>query len=224
MAAAVRGRSLSRRTRAQTATASVSLLSVIDRRPYKKVARERAQQRTHDALLDAAEEELYRDEWQQTTLEALAAKAGVTKQTLLRHFGSKDGLLLQTVLRGATKVLEQRWSAAPGDVEAAVENLLEHYETWGERSLRIGAWQSGPAALAKLSMAARQVHYEWVDFAFGPQLERFAEPQRARIRAALIALCDVHAWWLLAHELGLERAELRATLSGAIERLLAEDR
>jgi AcrR family transcriptional regulator len=187
------------------------------------VARERAQQRTHDALLDAAEEELYRDNWQQTTLEALATKAGVTKQTLLRHFGSKDGLLLQTVMRGAAKVLKQRWSAEPGNVEDAVENLLEHYETWGERSLRVGAWQSGPAALAKLSQGARQVHYEWVDFAFGPQLERLAEPHRGRQRAALIALCDVHAWWLLAHDLALDRTELRATLSNAIERLLAED-
>lgn len=196
----------------------------IDRRPYKQVAREQAQQRTHDALLDAAEQELYGESWQQTTLAALAAKAGVTKQTLLRHFGSKDGLLLQTVMRGAAKVLEQRWSAAPGNVEDAVEGLLEHYQVWGERSLRIGAWQSGSGALARLSQAARQVHYEWVDYAFGPQLERLAEPQRARRRAALVALCDVQAWWLFTHDLGLQRAELRATLTEAIERLLADDR
>jgi len=197
------------------------LLATIDRRPYKKVAREQAQQRTRDALLDAADAELYEDRWQQTSLQALSAKAGVTKQTLLRHFGSKDGLLLTALIRGASEVLEQRWSAQPGDLEIAVENLLEHYEAWGERSLRIGAWQRGGGPFAKLSQAARQVHYGWVDYAFGPQLKALDAPMRAQRRAALIALCDVQAWWILSHDLALERAAVKATLIDAIGRLLS---
>ncbi|HXM86986.1 MAG TPA: TetR/AcrR family transcriptional regulator [Solirubrobacteraceae bacterium] len=200
------------------------MLVTIDRRPYKKVAREHAQQRTREALLDAADAELYEDRWQQTTLQALSAKAGVTKQTLLRHFGSKDGLLLHALMRGAAQVLEQRWSAQPGDVGIAVENLLEHYEEWGERSLRIGAWQRGGTRLAKLSQAARQVHYDWVDYAFAPQLQALDAPLRARRRGALIALCDVQTWWILSHDLGFERADVQATLTDAIERLLADDR
>jgi AcrR family transcriptional regulator len=199
------------------------LLDTIDRRPYKKVAREQAEQRTREALLDAADTELYDSRWQQTSLQALSAKAGVTKQTLLRHFGSKDGLLLSALMRGASQVLEQRWSAQPGDLEIAVENLLEHYEAWGERSLRIGAWQRGNAALAKFSEAARQVHYGWVDYAFAPQLQALKAPVRAQRRAALIALCDVQTWWILAHDLEFERAAVKATLIDAIERLLAVD-
>jgi len=197
------------------------LSATIDRRPYKKVAREHAQQRTRDALLDAADAELYENRWQQTTLQALSAKAGVTKQTLLRHFGSKDGLLLHALMRGAAQVLEQRWSAQPGDIDVAVENLLEHYEAWGERSLRIGAWQSAAAPLAKLSEIAREVHCDWVDFAFAPQLEALDAAERTRRRGALIALCDVHTWWILAHDLEFERAAVHATLTGAIQRLLA---
>lgn len=192
-------------------------------RPYKQGARALAQQRTRDALLDAADQEFYKDRWQKTSLETLAAKAGVTKQTLLRHFDSKDGLLLNALLRGAAEVHDQRWSAPRGDIAGAVENLLEHYDAWGERSMRIGAWLNGPAMLAKLSQAARQVHYEWVEHAFGPQLEGLDEPARARRRAALIALCDVHTWWLLSHDLGLEGAELCATLTEAIEAVLGEE-
>jgi AcrR family transcriptional regulator len=199
------------------------LLITIDRRPYNKVARERAQQRTREALLNAADAELYEDRWQQTTLQALSAKAGVTKQTLLRHFGSKDGLLLQALIRGAAHVLEQRWSAQPGNIDLTVENLLDHYEQWGERSLRIGAWQRGATPLAKLSQTARQVHYDWVDFAFAPQLQALDARLRARRRGALIALCDVQTWWILSHDLALERADVHATLTDAIERLLAED-
>lgn len=199
------------------------MLDTIDRRPYKKVAREQAQQRTREALLDAAEAELYDSSWQQTSLQALSAKAGVTKQTLLRHFGSKEGLLLSALMRGASQVLEQRWSAQPGDLEIAVENLLEHYEAWGERSLRIGAWQRGGAALAKLSQVAREVHYGWVDYAFGPQLQALDASIRAQRRAALIALCDVQTWWILAHDLELDRAAVKTTLIDAIGRLLVED-
>jgi AcrR family transcriptional regulator len=202
-----------------------SLIAAIDRRPYKKVARAQAQQRTQDALLDAAEEEFYEGRWQKASLQALAGRAGVTKQTLLRHFGSKEGLLLHALIRGYSQVRDQRWSAARGDVKGTVDNLLDHYEAWGQRSLRIGAWlDSGPPLLAKLSQAARQIHYDWVEYAFGPWLGRLDGQEHVRRRAALIVLCDVHSWWLLSHELGLERSEVNATLTDAIERLIAEEK
>jgi AcrR family transcriptional regulator len=193
-------------------------------RPYKQVARAQAQQRTQDALLDAAGSEFDEGHWGQVSLETLAGKAGVTKQTLLRHFGSKEGLLLRSLARGAAQVLDQRFSAPVGDIAGAVENLLDHYEAFGRRGLRISTWQDGPALLSKLERVGRQVHYDWVDYAFGPWLESQEEHVRTRRRAALIALCDVHTWWLLSHDLELARAEIRATLIGAIEGLLAEGR
>jgi AcrR family transcriptional regulator len=199
------------------------VISVINPRPYKKVAREQAEQRTREALLDAAVDEFYSDRWRQTSLEKLARRAGVTKQTLLRHFGSKDGLLVQALIHGAAKVLDERWSAPRGDVDGVVENLLTHYEASGERARHIGAWQqSGSGALTKLSQVGRQLHYDWVDFAFGPQLERLDGQPRERCRAALIAICDLQTWWILAHDLALPRAEVKKILIGMIERLAAE--
>ncbi len=191
-------------------------------RPYKQVTRAQAQQRTHEALLAAALDEFTGDRWQKTSLEALSERAGVTKQTLLRHFGSKDGLLMQALTRGAKEIFDQRWSAPRGDIAGAVENLLDHYETWGERSLRIGAWLNGSPTLAKLSQGARQLHYDWVEYAFGPWLEQLHGSAREQRRAALIALCDVHTWWLLSNDLALPRPAVHATLSDAIERLLGE--
>jgi AcrR family transcriptional regulator len=196
----------------------------ISKRPYKQVARAQARQRTREALLDAAVEEFTQGRWEKVSLQELASRAKVTKQTLLRHFGSKNGLLMQAMAQSAAEMLEQRWSAPQGDIEGAVENVLEHYEAWGERSLRVGAWlESGPPPLAGVSQMARQVHYNWVEYAFGPQLERLHGQDRVRRRAALIVLCDVHTWWLLSHDLGFERSEVIATLTKAIERLLAEE-
>ncbi len=192
-------------------------------RPYRQVARAKARQRTREALIDAALDEFFEGSWEKASLEMLAAKAGVTKQTLLRHFGSKTGLLMQAVASRSSEALNQRWSAPRGDIEGAVENVLDHYEIWGERSLRIGAWLGGAnPALARLSQGARQLHYDWVEYAFGPQLEQLEGRERVRCRATLIVLCDVRTWWLLSNDLGFERSEILATLTNAIERLLAE--
>jgi AcrR family transcriptional regulator len=200
------------------------LLATIDRRPYKKVAREQSQQRTRDALLEAAIEEFYSDRWATTSLEALAARAGVTKQTLLRHFGSKEGLLIQALVRGAAQVLDERWSAPVGDVDGAIENLLDHYEVWGRRARQIEAWQDAPSVLAKLSQAGRQVHYQWVEFAFAPQLEGVDEATFARRRAELIVACDVQTWWTLSHDLALPRPTIKTILVELVERSTAKPR
>jgi AcrR family transcriptional regulator len=196
----------------------------MDRRPYNKVVRKQAQERTRDALLDAATDEFIEGHWLKTSLESLSTKAGVTKQTLLRHFGSKDGLLMQALMRSAAQIREQRWGSPTDDVAGAVENLLDHYEAWGERSLRIGAWQSGPAMLAMIARGARQFHYEWVEYAFARWLDDLGGEARERRRAALIALCDVQTWWILSHDLELERANVHAILTNLIERLLSEVR
>lgn len=191
-------------------------------RPYRQVARARSQRRTQEALLDVALEEVFNDSWHDVSLESLASRGGVTKQTLLRHFGSKEGLFLQAIARVGAQVMEQRWTVPEGDVRGALDNLIDHYEEWGERSLRIGAWERKRSGVfAKLSKAARMVHYAWVERAFAPWLRDLDDQARARRRAALIAICDVNTWWLLSHDLELPRAEVHATLAAAVEGLLA---
>jgi AcrR family transcriptional regulator len=189
-------------------------------REYKQVERAKAQERTREALIAAASDEFFEGNWLKSSLDSLSSKAGVTRQTLLRHFGSKDGLLIQALMRGAAQVRDQRWSAPTTDISGAVENVLDHYEEWGERSVRIGAWQRGPTVLALFANAARQIHYEWVEYAFAQWLEPLDEQTRARRRAVLIALCDVQTWWILSNDIGLPRQEIHAILTDQIERAL----
>jgi AcrR family transcriptional regulator len=211
-----------------TATASSPLLAYAcvianpKQRPYKQVARAAAQERTREALLNAATEEFYAGRWQHASLELLAKKAGVTKQTLLRHFGTKEDLLLKALLRAYVEIRDQRWSAPPGNLRGVLDNLLDHYEAWGERSMSVGAFQGEAGGLDTFAQAAREFHYAWVDYAFGPWLESRRSKARARCRASLIALCDVHTWWTLSHDLGLARAEVHATLTDVIKGVLKE--
>jgi AcrR family transcriptional regulator len=156
------------------------------------------------------------------SIQAIAGAAGVAKQTLLRHFGSKDGLLEKTLVRAIAEVEEQRLGAPTDDIAGAVENLLDHYETRGGRAMRSSNLSiEGP--LADLGRRARQFHYDWVDHAFGKWLTAANPAERARLRAALIAVCDVQSWWILSHDLGLPKAKVRDTLVLTINRLLGED-
>jgi hypothetical protein len=118
-------------------------------------------------------------------------------------------------------VEEQRLRTPANDVAAAVENLLDHYETRGGRAMRSSNLSlEGP--LADLGHLAREIHYEWVDHVFSGWLTATKPPQRARLRAALIVVCDVQSWWILSHDLGLPRPEVRDTLVVAINHLLGE--
>jgi AcrR family transcriptional regulator len=190
-------------------------------RTYTKVARAAAQDRTRTALLAAAEEAFFAGPWEQASLEAIAARAGVTKQTLLRHFGSKDGLLEAAYARAFEQVRAQRLSAPADDIEGAIDNLLDHYEQHGERALKIGAL-GGDGVPARLGRRAREMHYAWVEHAFGAWLARARGPERRRLRAALIVACDVQSWSILARDLALPRREVRATLILTVGRLLGE--
>lgn len=207
----------------RAAPTCASVTSAISPRPYKQVAREQSQQRTREALLDAADEELARGGWSKASLEALAAKAGVSKPTVLRHFGSKEGLVEAAVRRMSEIVRKERAHAPIGDVQGAVRNLLDHYERWGNMVMRVLAEEHRISLVRKATDRGRQVHYDWVDNTFGPQLEGLDEETRRRRRAALIAICDVHTWWLLSHDLELGRSAISAVLIDLIERLLVED-
>ena len=124
-------------------------------------------------LLDAADAVFFAGDWERASLESIAARAGVSKQTLLRHFGSKAGLLEAGAQRGVRGRRRPAARRPGGDVDGAVANLLDHYEERGDRALKLGAME-GDGALAGWSPRARSLHYEWVEHAFGPWLARAA--------------------------------------------------
>jgi AcrR family transcriptional regulator len=191
-------------------------------RRYTQVRRAASSERTRTALLDAASEVFFAGEWEPSSLESIAARAGTTKQTLLRHFGSKAGLLEAGAQRGFDEVAGQRLDVPAGDIDAAVANLLDHYEARGEEGLALAAMPRD-GVIGEIGRRARALHDAWVEHAFGPWLERARAPERDRLRAALIVICDVHAWQLLARDLGLDRPEVHRTLTLTIRRLLEED-
>lgn len=191
-------------------------------REYRMGARAEAVAATHRRILDAALAlwgERYLDE---TSLEDVAARAGVTKQTLLRHFGSRDALLDAVADAALASVTTLRASTAEGDVEAAVQDLLEDYERWGDATIMMLAQEQRSPALRRIADAGRAMHYEWIERVFAPWLRARRGTARATLRAQLIVTTDVYVWRLLRRDLELGVEAARRTLGDMLRRLEAQ--
>ena len=68
------------------------------------------------------------------TLDAVAQRAGVSVQTVLRQFGSRDALVAAGLELAAADVEAER-RTPPGDVPAAVRVVVDHYERCGRTAL-----------------------------------------------------------------------------------------
>lgn len=202
------------------------------KRPYKKVARAEAQARTRETLLQAAAEEVEKDRWTQTSLESVAERAGVTKQTALRHFGSKQGLLDAVISRTTSTVVKERDQAPIGDIPGAVANLVRHYERYGDIVVRMLPYRDAVVrvfgsehlgSLRRVVDRGHEVHEDWVLRTFAPQLADLEPSARRRRLAQLVATCDVYVWKVLRRDLDLDTDQVEAALVEMLERLLGPD-
>jgi AcrR family transcriptional regulator len=190
-------------------------------RPYRMQARAASAAATGDRILRAVLElhvERFHD---QITLEAIAERAGVTAQTVLRRFGSREQLIDAAAAFATKEVMAQRNEAPVGDLAGTVENLLDHYETWGRTALRLLAQEDRVPQLRAVADGGRAAHYAWVDRTFAPFLAASTDPH---LRPRLIALTDVFVWKVLRLDLGLDRAETASTLLGMLRPVLDDGR
>jgi AcrR family transcriptional regulator len=189
-------------------------------RTYRMGARAEGVERTRERILRAARRQFFALPYDEVRLAGIAAEAGVTQQTLLNHFSSKDGLVAALVEIVEPEIAALRVDVRPGDVRAAVRGLVRQYEAIGDANIRLEAAAERVPAVAAAVAAARTEHTAWLERVFGPQLP--ADPRaRRRALAALYVATDVGSWRLLRRDLGHSRADTTAVLQSLIEAALA---
>lgn len=193
------------------------------KRPYRMRARADSAAATGERILDAAELAFFEGDGEEPTLADVAGRSGVSVQTVLRRFGSREGLLVAAIARVASNVGAQRGAAPVGDTAGAVRNLVDHYEELGDKVLRMLDESSRNETILRLTQMGFAYHREWCKRVFAPTLEALDPPVRAIRTAQLVAVTDVHMWKLLRRDqrLGRERAE-RAML-GMVEPLTRDE-
>jgi AcrR family transcriptional regulator len=129
----------------------------------------------------------------------------VSLQTVIRRFGSKQGLLAAAAQRETHRVRQQRDQAPIGDLHGIVRNLLDHYEQLGVPVLRLLAQEDRPPVLRALADQGRADHASWCERVFAPALTGLRGAQRTRRPAQLTAVTDVLTWKLLrrGHQIAL---------------------
>ena len=185
-------------------------------RSYNQVARAEATERTRQAILDAAQTLFREEERYELPLDRIAERAGVSTRTLLRHFGSRDGLFEAALADAETTVMHSR-EAIPGDLDGAVRALVGHYEEMGDEVVRLLAAAERHPFARRAAESGERLHREWIEKVFAADLGALRRSERIRRLALLDTVTDVYVWQLLRRRHGLGRKATEDSIRGLVE-------
>jgi AcrR family transcriptional regulator len=194
------------------------------KRPYRMKARAESTAATRQRILEAAQrtfDELLFDE---LTLAAVAERAGVSVQTVLRHFDSRDGLFTASIQHLAMQLAADRSGEPSGEPEEIVADLVDHYEKFGDRILRGLAQEEREPTLRMLADLGRGFHLQWCKQAFAPALTGLRGAKRERRVAQFVAVTDIYVWKLLRRDRGLSQPQTKVAMLELLEPLLGDSR
>src|SRR5262245_44333330 len=101
------------------------------RRGYQMTARAETAADTGRRIVAAAKELFLSLDYEEVTLQAIAERAGITLQTVIRRFGSKEGLVNAVADEWGDEIHRSRTVTRPGDIDEAVRLLVASYEEMG---------------------------------------------------------------------------------------------
>lgn len=159
--------------------------------------------------------------YHEITLDRVAERAGVTVRTILRKYGSKEGLIEACLENEEVSVDSGRIAPAPGNIRAILDILCAEYEAMYPAVMRtIAAVEQFPAA-DKILERGRNYHREWCALAFSPFL---ASPGTEAFEAkltAFITATEIYLWKLLRKDMGKSVEEAKEVLRLLVEGIIA---
>ncbi len=179
------------------------------KRTYKQGARAEAAARTAQAIVEAFAGFLATEWYNDISLERVAAAAEVTVPTILRHFGSKEGILEGVNVKMEAEIMGRR-TVAPGDIDAAIAVIVEDYDVAGDMVIRFLAQEDRIPAIRTITDFGRASHRGWVRATFAPYLDGLAPDQLEWRLDGLVTALDLWVWKLLRRDRGRSAQDVRA--------------
>lgn len=191
----------------------------IARRSYTMTNRARAAEERGDRMLDAALRRFATALFDEVTLDAIADDAGVTVQTVIRRFGSKEDLFSLLIEREGVRILADRTPASSdrGDIAAAVRALVSHYERDGAMVLNLLRQEDRFPLIAETLETARRVHEVWVEEQLQLLLDGSSGDERRLRLDALLAATDIYVWKVLRVDRGRSVEEVEEAMLALLE-------
>jgi AcrR family transcriptional regulator len=190
------------------------------RRSYDMSTRAPAAEATRSGILRTALELVGEKPTLEVVLADVAAGAGVTVKTVLRHFGSREGLFDALWEFGRREIAEERETPV-GDTDAALRVIVDHYERRGDWVTGLLAQEASDPRIAAFAAEGRRTHRNWVETVFAPQLEDRATRDEAV--DLLVVATDVSTWKLLRRDRGLDRATVQRRMRRLVSAVLASE-
>ncbi len=189
------------------------------KRIYRQTARAAASEELRQ-LIATTFYRLLLSRWvDEITLDEVAASAGTTRQTVIRLFGGKEGLLGSIEAVASAKA--QPRIALPRNLSTkqALRALMEHYEIMGDVTVRLLAQEERHPALRPALERGRREHRAWVAKWFGNAMTGV---ERERQITRLVVATDVYTWKLLRRDCGNTQKEVTHLITSLIERITGD--
>jgi AcrR family transcriptional regulator len=192
-------------------------------RTYTMRARADAVDATRERIARAALARFINEPYDAVTIASVAKDAGVSHQTVLNHFASKEGLFSAATERFGADIMKLRGERTGHDAASAVALAVEQYEATGDGNVRLAMLDDRiPAVKAALDFG-RTTHQAWLAEVFADELPRDAA-RRAHLLLQLHAATDVYAWKLLRRDLGLGRRATQKVMTDTVSAIIDSTR
>ena len=184
----------------------------MEKRSYNQTKRAEATAAMRERIMQSLVELWLELELDSITLQAIAEAAQTTVQSIIRHFGSKDGLIDAVIEERASGIETTRDANRADDLDSALVDLVEHYERDADAVMRTLAISHSSVAAQKVVDHGMRVHRSWCSDCLG----RFSSVDAGTISGitldALVAATDIHVWKLLRRDLGRSKADVVQTM------------
>ena len=187
------------------------------KRIYRQTARAAASEELRRLVATTFYELLLSRSVDEITLDEVAASAGTTRQTVIRLFGGKEGLLGSIEATASAKAQPRIALSRNFSTRRALQALVEHYEVMGDVTVRLLAQEERHPALRPALERGRREHRAWVAKWFPGSMTGV---ERERQVTRLVVATDVYTWKLLRRDFGNTRKEVTALVTGLIEQII----
>jgi AcrR family transcriptional regulator len=187
-------------------------------------ARAKASESTIDKIHEAAFALFRSQPFEEVTLQAIADRSGVTLQTILRRFGSKEQLFTEAAERQMQLIFKGREVSAPGGIAAIVATIVASYEDMGDLNWSGVSQEHRFPLIKRLFDKARAGHRQWIETCFADLIGRTKGEERERRIRLLFGATDFYMWKLYRRDLGMSRASTMAIMTDLVNALARDFR
>lgn len=190
-------------------------------RPYRQVARAAATERTQQRIVEVFFDMLLAKRLDEITLDAVAAGAETTRQTVIRLIGGKDKLIQAASELAYTRITSSRVLPPNAPFAQVADVLMGDYEATGDMVLRFLCQEDQYPELTPMLATGRKGHRTWVAETFATHLDGLPEEARENRLDELVAVTDVYIWKLFRRDFDRSREAVTRLIETLIGKVVA---